>query len=70
MELESGFLGVGRSRPSGRRRASDVGAHLSGGACTSEGRCAGLDRRVDAHAARDVGDHAFEDAGADGVAGS
>jgi hypothetical protein len=70
MELESGFSGVGRSRPSGRRHASDVGADPCGGACTSEGRCAGLDVRVDAHASRDVGDHAFEDAGSDGVAGS
>jgi hypothetical protein len=70
MELEVGFSGVGRSRPSGQRRASDVGAHLSGGACTSDGGCAGLDLRVDAHASRDVGDHAFEDAGSDGVAGS
>jgi len=70
MELESGFSGVGRSTRSGRRRASDVDTHLSGGACTSEGRCAGLDLRVDAHASRDVGDDAFEDAGSDGVAGS
>ena len=65
MELESGSSSVGRCGASGRRRASDGGAHPADGACARECRCAVLDRRVAAHRSRDVGDHVIENAGCD-----
>ena len=38
-------------------------AYPTGGACAGERRCAVLDRGVDAHLSRDVGDHVVEDGG-------
>jgi hypothetical protein len=66
MELESGSPSVERCGSRSRRRASDGGAHLGGGACASECRCGVLERRIDTHLSRDVDDHIVEDADADG----
>ena len=45
---------------------SDGGADPAGGACASDCRCGGLERRTDAHLSREVGGHMVEDADADG----
>ena len=64
MELESGSPSVARGvieRPAARERRRRRRRRPCG-ACASDVPLRGLDRRIDAHHSRDVGDHVDEDA--------